>query len=1161
MVVVTAISVGLAAYSAGAGFFASVAAGFGAMGAFGSFLVQAAIGFALNALAPKPKVRGANRGYQVNTRGSALDHQIIYGEARVGGAIIFEESVEGATDDPDVDNQFLLRVYAHAGHEIEGYQEVYIDGKKVTEWRRADNDAVVSGPSAVANGVGLVPYTVCDVRSNGTVIPESEDASSCSNRYGLNSEGARVNNMVLRFYDGTQTTADPTLVADSNSWNTDCVLNDTAYMEVYPNGVPEVTCTIKGKKCFDPRNGTTAYSQNPAICIRDYLTNEYGLNEDAANIDDNLVATAANVCDEIVEVGINRYTCKGAFATSVEPADILSDLLTSMGGLLWYSQGKWRMKPAYWTPPTLTLTEDDLRSSIAVKTRHSRRDNFNVVKGTFRGAETNWQVTDYPQVPVPDNNPFLAVDGGNESVIDLDLPFTDNHNICRRIARIFLERNRQQLTISGSFGLRAFGLQIGDNVNLTLERFGWVEKTFEVNSWTFGLTDNNDLQVQMTLREISENVFDEVADGAIFELDNTTLADPFLTATPTNLTAIDSGFINTDGTFVNSIAVSWNVVKDNLVDYYVFEWKRSTAAEYNSVDLTTKNYEIPGVEDGVQYDIRVKSVNTVGVSSDYASITFTPVSDTTAPSAPTNLSAVGGLRKVALQWQPPTTNTDASTLTDLSGHKIYRSLDNIFGNSILAGTIDSDTFVDEGLSDTTTYYYWVSAVDNSGNESATVGPEAATTEFISAADMVDNIRDEIGAARIDVVSSLPSGSGFDVGDFVFLTSDKKLYEWTGSAWVPVVGDIPFESITETEISDNAISTPKLQANSVTTSEILAGSITSDELAANSVIAGKISAGAVSADKIAVNELAAINANLGSITAGSIDTVSGGSGIRVNTPSFPDAFYAIQNSTSTYALFGSNIANGGGTAQLQSDGGFTLQAINSLDGSGGFGAYVAISAQHNAPGGGQGQVGISNAGGGYGFNSIRGGYYDSSGVGYNPFTGRHDGMIDNTATYELGDIVCDKSTVVVKLSDSFTELEVSSTAEQKGVVGVLAKKYDTWYTPASFIDQEATRISQENHTPTPDDPAGPIVTTHDISDYENDFDLVVVNAVGEGAINVCGEGGDIQAGDLIVASSLAGKGMKQSDDIVRNYTVAKAREGVTFSSATEVKQVACIYMCG
>jgi len=47
----------------------------------------------------------------------------------------------------------------------------------------------------------------------------------------------------------------------------------------------------------------------------------------------------------------------------------------------------------------------------------------------------------------------------------------------------------------------------------------------------------------------------------------------------------------------------------------------------------------------------------------------------------------------------------------------------------------------------------------------------------------------------------------------------------------------------------------------------------------------------------------------------------------------------------------------------------------------------------------------------------------------------------------------------------------------------------------------------------------------------------------------------------VASSLAGKGMKQSDDIVRNYTVAKAREGVTFSSATEVKQVACIYMCG
>ena len=38
-------------------------------------------------------------------------------------------------------------------------------------------------------------------------------------------------------------------------------------------------------------------------------------------------------------------------------------------------------------------------------------------------------------------------------------------------------------------------------------------------------------------------------------------------------------------------------------------------------------------------------------------------------------------------------------------------------------------------------------------------------------------------------------------------------------------------------------------------------------------------------------------------------------------------------------------------------------------------------------------------------------------------------------------------------------------------------------------------------------------------------------------------------------------MKQADDIIRGYTVAKARESVTFTSADEIKQIACIYVAG
>ena len=83
----------------------------------------------------------------------------------------------------------------------------------------------------------------------------------------------------------------------------------------------------------------------------------------------------------------------------------------------------------------------------------------------------------------------------------------------------------------------------------------------------------------------------------------------------------------------------------------------------------------------------------------------------------------------------------------------------------------------------------------------------------------------------------------------------------------------------------------------------------------------------------------------------------------------------------------------------------------------------------------------------------------------------------------------------------------------------------------------------------------------IYNIPNGYKVLHINALGEGYINVCGENGNIEAGDLITTSSMPGKGMKQADDLLRNYTVAKARESVTFDSPTDVKQIAVTYHCG
>ncbi len=167
----------------------------------------------------------------------------------------------------------------------------------------------------------------------------------------------------------------------------------------------------------------------------------------------------------------------------------------------------------------------------------------------------------------------------------------------------------------------------------------------------------------------------------------------------------------------------------------------------------------------------------------------------------------------------------------------------------------------------------------------------------------------------------------------------------------------------------------------------------------------------------------------------------------------------------------------------------------------------------------------------------------------PFTGSHDGLILKSITPELGDIMVDDLIVKTKgLNDTISTLVISSLANQKGAIGV-------------FTGSDILRVENPPAVFLENDEEGNLIPSEDYFDYFDSHNLVGVNSLGEGMINVCGLGGTIEKGDLIVCSTLAGKGMKQSDDIVRSYTVAKARETVTFSSEYEVKQIACIYMCG
>jgi hypothetical protein len=598
--VAAAISTATAA-ATGALFFGSIAA---------HFLITTAMGAALNALTPKPKAPGdaAAQGYSLSGQsGAALDHQIIYGEARVGGARVYDSSTGG-------NNEFLHRILAFAGHEVDSYQEIYLNDEIVT----LDGSGNVTSPS----------------KYNGFVR--------------------------IKTYLGTTTqTADPDLVNETSGltdgiWTTDHRLQGIAYVYVrfkysqdaFPNGVPALSAKIRGKKVFDPRTTTTAWSDNPALCLRDYLTSDYGLAQTSGRVDDTLVSAAADICDQTVE-GEKRYTCNGAFVTSLEPSDIGTNLLTAMGGLLWYGQGKWRMKASAWTAPTVSFDEDDLRSGISLSTRHSRRDNFNSVKGTFAGDETDWQSTDYPQVSDP---VFLAADNNLVNTLDFALPFTSSSLTAQRIARIALNRNREQLTFSASFGMRAFQVQVGDFVNITNTRFGWTDKPFEIVEWNFGLTDGLDIQINMTLREISEGVFTG-ATGAVFESNNTTLPDPFRPV-PVGL-SLDSEVRIVNEHLTNVIFANVTSSEPFNIERVEVQFKKTGEANWKIAGVGDLGvFEILDTEDST-YDIRARSYSVLGIKSDFITFTGFVVSGLAFPPANvTGFTAEINGASIHLEWEP-----------------------------------------------------------------------------------------------------------------------------------------------------------------------------------------------------------------------------------------------------------------------------------------------------------------------------------------------------------------------------------------------------------------------------------------------------------------------------------------------------------------------------
>ena len=112
--------------------------------------IAAVTSVVLRSLMPRPQMPSfgggnkQNRGYNITQTGSALDHQIVYGKMRTGAVRVFD----GTTGS---DNKQLHRVLAFTGHEIESFEQIYINDDLATV---ASNGNVTS-PSRYSGKINI----------------------------------------------------------------------------------------------------------------------------------------------------------------------------------------------------------------------------------------------------------------------------------------------------------------------------------------------------------------------------------------------------------------------------------------------------------------------------------------------------------------------------------------------------------------------------------------------------------------------------------------------------------------------------------------------------------------------------------------------------------------------------------------------------------------------------------------------------------------------------------------------------------------------------------------------------------------------------------------------------------------------------------------------
>lgn len=686
-----------------------------------SFVGTIALGFISQALAPKAKVPNL-QGFETTSRDRLTQvrqpvspWRAVYGEVRISGPMTYLDTTG--------DNKYLHMVISLASHEIEAIETVFFNDDAISEDDLDASGNVTGGkysgkariqkslgnegaaqpfpdlesesagwtsdhlqqghakmyvrleydqdlyPSRIPNMSAWVKgKKVADPRVSST-IAWSPNPALCLRDYFVTSTvnagaGATTvefndtfTNAAANTCDEIVSTASITLSMDSVDTAADVMTLSGSTSRFY-TGDRVIVSSVGGSVPAGLVAGTPYYTipVQRHTTVRTKLATTYANAIAGTQID---ITGAGSGTISVKKTGEPRYSLTGVVESDKQPAKIIGEMLTAMGGRAVFASGQWRIMAAAWASSSLTLDEDDIIGPIQVQTKQGRKDRFNAVKGIYVSVLNLDQPSDYPPVT---NATYETEDNGERLFRELDLPFTNRPHMAQRLAKIELERHRQQITVSLAFNLKALQVQAGDVISITNSRFGWTAKTFEIVEWKLALSGEPPvLACEVKLRETVSDVFDwnSGLETAVDPAPNTNNPDIFTVNSPTTLTTKETIYDTRGSAGVKAkVLFSWAAPAGALIEKYSIQRQQTFDKDGNAVtedyqqagETITTSFEFLDIEPGI-YNFRVRAINNWGVRSPYTTLSSKEVTGLlAAPTEPQDLtiSAIGGV--ALLRW-------------------------------------------------------------------------------------------------------------------------------------------------------------------------------------------------------------------------------------------------------------------------------------------------------------------------------------------------------------------------------------------------------------------------------------------------------------------------------------------------------------------------------